>query len=192
MSKHAKSNSIRLIAGQWRGRRLPVQDSTGLRPTTDRVRETLFNWLMHQVHGSQCLDLFAGTGALGLESLSRGAAYVQFVEANRSVAQMLNQNIELLQANRETTKAEVANQDALLFLDKTPGRQYDLVFLDPPFESELLEPAINLLHQYQWLSNRASVYIEQGGKQPPSVVPKSWTLYRQGRAGQSVYFLYHP
>jgi 16S rRNA (guanine966-N2)-methyltransferase len=98
MSKRAKVNSVRVIAGRWRGRRLPVLNSDGLRPTTDRVRETVFNWLMHDMAGAHCLDLFAGTGALGFESLSRGADHLCFVEVNRRVADQLRQNIALMDA----------------------------------------------------------------------------------------------
>ena len=185
MNKRAKSNSIRIIAGQWRGRRLPVLDSHGLRPTTDRVRETLFNWLMHDVPGAHCLDLFAGTGALGFECLSRGAASVQFVEADRRVAEQVQSNINLLDA-RES--AQVTNTSAAAFLTRPPSRPMDLVFLDPPFSAELLPEVIKLLTTNNWLADNAMVYVEQSSSDLPLTV--DWNLHRSGRAGQSAYCLY--
>jgi len=190
MNKRAKSNSIRIISGQWRGRRLPVLDHEGLRPTTDRVRETLFNWLMYDVSGANCLDLFAGSGALGVECLSRGAASVQFVESNSTVANSLAKNIEALSSGESGLKANVARANALEFLTNTPLVKYDLVFLDPPFKSDLLPQVINLLLENGWLNQEALVYLEQDSKQGTLEIPADWQIYRQGKAGQSAYFLY--
>ena len=125
MSKYA--NSIRIIAGQWRGRRLSVIDSDGLRRTTDRVRETLFNWLMHEVPKARCLDLFAGTGALGLEALSRAASEVVFTESSRTVAAKLEENISILSASQDV--ATVVKQDALSYLKTVPSKPFDICLL---------------------------------------------------------------
>ena len=188
MNKRAKSNSIRIISGSWRGRRLPVLDSDGLRPTTDRVRETLFNWLMHDVNGANCLDLFAGSGALGLECLSRGAGFVQFVEANVKVAASLSTNLDTLLSDK--ARADVNQQDALGFLKSNQGKRYVVVFLDPPFQSELAVQAIKLLLDNNWLGEKALVYLEQDSNLDVINVPEQWQVYRQGSAGQSRYTVY--
>jgi len=187
MNKRAKSNTIRLISGQWRGRRLPVHDSQGLRPTTDRVRETVFNWLMHDVAGANCLDLFAGSGALGLECLSRGASRVQFVESDIRVAERLKSNLLVLNGE-DTARLDTIN--ALEYLSSQPGKAYDVVFLDPPFQSSLLRQAIELLNTNNWLADKALVYVEQSSKEPAVAVPINWQLHRQGKAGQSRFSLY--
>lgn len=187
MNKRVKSNTIRIIAGQWRGRRLPVLDSQGLRPTTDRVRETLFNWLMHDVVGANCLDLFAGSGALGLECLSRGAKAVQFVESDKGVAKALKANILTLGAN---DSASVLEQSAMGFLAGSAKTKFNLVFLDPPFQAGLLAPAIKLLHTNNWLGEGAMVYIERSANDPALVIPSKWQIYRERTMGQSHFCLY--
>ncbi|RBP53419.1 16S rRNA (guanine(966)-N(2))-methyltransferase RsmD [Arenicella xantha] len=187
MNKRVKTNSIRIISGRWRGRRLPVLDHDGLRPTTDRVRETLFNWLMHDVPAARCLDLFAGSGVLGLECLSRSAKYVQFVESERRVADQLRQNLTKLDA---ADAATVSTGDALNFLRAPNHECFDLVFLDPPFQAHLLQPAIDLLNQPGWLSDGAMVYIEHHAHDDSIVIPENWVLHRSGKAGQSRYHLY--
>ena len=188
MNKRANSNSIRIIAGQWRGRRLSVLDSEGLRPSTDRVRETLFNWLMNNVPDANCLDLFAGSGALGLEALSRGAQRVEFVEASRSVASALQQNIDVLGVS--TNLAPVATQDARNYLKTTPSKPFDIVFLDPPFESDLLVQVISLINQSAWLADDALIYVEQAKKSAAVAVPPSWKPHREGKTNHSRYSLY--
>ncbi len=186
MNKRAKSNTIRLISGQWRGRRLPVLAREGLRPSTDRVRETLFNWLMYDVAGARCLDLFAGTGALGLECLSRGADSALFVEVDQSVAAQLQQNLQTLNA-LET--GEVLNQNALDFVGRAAPQPFDLVFLDPPFDSDLLVRVMTRLQDNGWLTEGALVYVEQASKQDPQQTP-GWTIFKEGKAGHSRYTLY--
>lgn len=188
MNKRAKSNSIRIIAGQWRGRKLDVLDAPGLRPTTDRVRETVFNWLMYDVQGKHCLDLFAGTGVLGLEALSRGANHVQFVELSARVAKAIESNLAMLHASSE--HYAVSAQSAAAFLTAQPAKPFDLVFLDPPFADDQLPTVIEQLSQPGWLSEQALVYVEQPTKQPPVQVPSNWGLHREGNAGQSRYRLY--
>ena len=188
MSKQVKSNSIRLIAGNWRGTRLPVLDHDGLRPTTNRVRETLFNWLMHDTHSATVLDLFAGTGALGMECLSRGASFVQFVENEPKVAAFLNKNLSRLSVDSDLTDVSISTANR--YLAKQVERRFDLVFLDPPFQSELLQPAIEQLEAGNWLVEQAVIYIEyaSGSEQPE--IPSSWQLSKNGKAGQSAYALY--
>ena len=175
MHKKPQTNSIRIIAGEWRGRRLQVLDREGLRPTTDRVRETLFNWLMPDVSGARCLDLFAGTGALGLESLSRGAAYVQFCEMDRAAAGLLTKNVGTLMGSAtssststsssasESDRADVVCSDALRYLKQVNATPlpFDIVFLDPPFEGlEILREALLLIHQRGLIAPEGLVYIE--------------------------------
>jgi len=187
MNKRTKSNTIRIISGQWRGRRLPVLTSEGLRPTTDRVRETLFNWLMYDVPDAHCLDLFAGTGVLGLECLSRGAANVVFVEKSTPVAQTLRENLLVLDPQ---ATAQVVAGNAIDYLRSEPPQTFDIVFLDPPFQSELLAEAIRHLQDRAWLHRGALVYVEQSSGEPQIEVPAQWQLHRNGRAGQSNYALY--
>ncbi len=187
MNKRAKSNSIRLIAGQWRGRKLPVVDHVGLRPTADRVRETLFNWLMYDVQAAQCLDLFAGTGALGLEALSRGAKFVQFVEQDKTVASALAKSLDTL--NCERNRYAVGVESAAQFLANSPKEPFDVVFLDPPFALDLLPATMAALSQQGWLAKEALIYIEEPLKQDAVAVPNEWYIHRQGRTAQSRYRL---
>ncbi|MGK0376028.1 MAG: 16S rRNA (guanine966-N2)-methyltransferase [Arenicella sp.] len=187
MKPRAKTNSIRIIAGQWRGRRLPVLDIDGLRPSTDRVRETLFNWLMHNIGGAHCLDLFAGSGALGLECLSRGAASAVFVESDKRIASQLQQNLQTLNG---LDKGDVIIQSAINLLRHPPARKFDLVFLDPPFDSDLLAHAMPLLAQNGWLADGALVYVEQASKKDPETPPQNWTVYKEGKAGYCRYMVY--
>lgn len=188
MNKRAKSNSIRLIAGQWRGRRLPVLDSPGLRPTTDRVRETLFNWLMHDIADARCLDLFAGSGALGLECLSRGAQFVQFVESQRRIVEQLQAN--LLKLECAPSRANCICQDALKFTQTPPSEPYDLIFLDPPFSSDIVPQLVSQLSSQHWLSPQALIYLEQPSHQAVDALPSNWQLFKDTKAGQSHARLY--
>ncbi|WP_375056726.1 16S rRNA (guanine(966)-N(2))-methyltransferase RsmD [Zobellella sp. DQSA1] len=176
---------IRLIGGQWRGRKLPVLDSEGLRPTSDRVKETLFNWLMFDIRGCRCLDLFAGSGSLGFEALSRGAAEVVLVEQDAKVAQQLRRNLASLPGAR----GEVVNADALDYL-QTPATPFDLVFLDPPFHRELLPAACRWLEQAGWLNDEAKIYIEREQGLAPLPLPANWRLLKDKKAGQVCYQLY--
>ncbi|MGD8957138.1 MAG: 16S rRNA (guanine(966)-N(2))-methyltransferase RsmD, partial [Chromatiaceae bacterium] len=134
----ATANQVRIIGGRHRGRRLGFSAGRGLRPTPDRVRETLFNWLQSEIHGARCLDLFAGSGALGLEALSRGASALLAVEQNRAAAQRLRENIRLLD---EQAAAEVIQRDALSLLTRPPVAPFGIVFLDPPFAQDMLAAA---------------------------------------------------
>lgn len=179
------AGQIRIIGGKWRGRKLPVPNSPGLRPTTDRVRETLFNWLAPMIQGVRCLDCFAGSGALGLEALSRYAGEAVLLEADRHVAKQLSNNLTLLNAEN----GQVVNTNALQWLAQ-PGQPFDLVFLDPPFRKGLLAETINLLEQFNWLTADAWIYVEAEAESAATDVPASWQLHREKIAGQVAYRLY--
>jgi len=177
-------NTLRIIGGEWRGRRIRFPGTRGIRPTPDRVRETLFNWLAPVIEGSRCLDLFAGSGALGLEALSRGAAKVTFVDCERESVGRLRETVETLAPERAT----VVQADALAWLDRTPAA-HDIVFLDPPFDSQVLAEAMRTLESRGWLSSGASIYIEMPAKQGPPELPEAWYVHRSGRAGAVGYHL---
>lgn len=179
------AGQIRIIGGLWRGRKLPVPDSAGLRPTTDRVRETLFNWLAPDIQGTRCLDCFAGSGALGLEALSRHAAFVTLIELERPVAQQLEKNLATLGA----TTGRVINTNTLQWLAQQ-GEPHDLVFIDPPFRKGLLEQTLTLLENNGWLADGALVYVESEVENGLPPVPVSWQLHREKVAGQVAYRLY--
>lgn len=175
---------IRIIGGQLRNSRLNVPDLPGLRPTAERVRETLFNWLAPVIAGAQCLDLCAGTGALGIEALSRGAARTQFVEREPRAAQALRDNLARLKA----TGGEVAAADAGVYL-RGAARPYDVVFLDPPFALNLWETLASQLERGSWLAPAAWIYVESPRGVAPAL-PESWRPYREGQAGEVRYALY--
>ena len=150
------SGAVRIIGGEWRGRKLSVITSEGLRPTGDRVRETLFNWLMHKTYDIRCLDAFAGSGALGFEALSRGAKHCTFIEKSTPASKQLSSNLAMLKC----TKATVLNQDCLTILKQPCNDPFDLIFLDPPFNKGLLAPCLEHLLTQQWLADHAYLYIE--------------------------------
>lgn len=179
------SGQIRIIGGQWRGRKLPVTDSPGLRPTTDRVRETLFNWLAPYMVDARCLDCFAGSGALGLESLSRYAASATLLEMERPVAQQLQKNLATLKA----AHGKVVNTNTLNYLNQT-GTPHDIVFIDPPFRKGLLDETLSLLEKNGWLADGALIYVESEVENGMPPVPASWHLHREKVAGQVAYRLY--
>lgn len=177
---------LRIIGGEFRRRLLPVINHPGLRPTPDRVRETLFNWLGNVVCGARVLDLCAGTGALGLEALSRGAARVQLVEKDSRVAKALAGNLNTLGISEQC--ATVITADTLHFLAKTP-QPADVVFLDPPFRQGLATPCCTALDR-DWLADDAWIYVETENGLAPDV-PDDWALHREIRAGDSQGRLYH-
>ncbi|MCE8032955.1 16S rRNA (guanine(966)-N(2))-methyltransferase RsmD [Billgrantia tianxiuensis] len=181
------SGRLRIIGGEYRRRLLPVLDSPGLRPTPDRVRETLFNWLATATPGARVLDLFAGTGALGLEALSRGAASALFIERDAQVARALADNLHTLDA---TERGRVQAGDALAFLAAGPSDStvFSLVFLDPPFRQDLAAPCCERLEQ-GWLTPEAWVYLETETALDVRV-PANWSLHREVRAGDSTGRLY--
>lgn len=180
---------VRIVAGKWRGRRLPVPAAPGLRPTSERIRETLFNWLAPRIEGARCLDLYAGTGALGFEALSRGAAEVLFVEQADAVARGLADSARLLDA----ANAGIHVGDAVRFLQQAEARPRDIVFLDPPFGdhrlTDRLEELCRLLGARPWLAPGAAVYVEQDRKACPLSLPDGWRLAREKCAGNVRYAL---
>ena len=179
----AKSNQVRIIGGDWRSRRITFPDHEGLRPSADRVRETLFNWLGQDLEGLRCLDLFAGSGALGFEALSRGAAGVVMVESSRRVCEALRRNAGLLGAKN----LQLHCADALEFATAAAAdaaQRFDVVFLDPPFRSPLLEQALPRVAPL--LRPGARVYVESA---TAFAAPGGWRVFRQGRAGQVHYTL---
>ncbi len=178
-------NQLRVIGGQWRSRQLPFVDAPGLRPTPARVRETLFNWLRFDVHGSRCLDLYAGSGALGVEAASRGAAYVVQVENNAQSCRQLKANAVKLRAEQ----MKVVQLDVFRFLagDTEP---FDLVFLDPPFGLRLVGPTCRWLEDKGWLSPRAKIYIEAERGLALDEMPENWRELKAKSAGEVDYYLF--
>jgi 16S rRNA (guanine966-N2)-methyltransferase len=166
--------TVRIIAGSLRGSRLPVPDRPGLRPTSDRVRETLFNWLQPVLPGASVLDLFAGTGALGFEAASRGAGRVVLVERDAGLAQGLRDSAQRLKAER----VRVVAGDALAWLQRPADERFSLVFLDPPFADGLWAAAAAALGP--WLAPGALVYVESPVASPLAL-PPDWRLHREGQ-----------
>jgi 16S rRNA (guanine966-N2)-methyltransferase len=175
---------LRIIGGKWRGRKLRFPPSPGIRPTPDRVRETLFNWLAPRVVGARCLDLFAGSGALGLESLSRGADHVTFVERDSAAVRELRARL----AEWGATGAHLEQGDAMGFLGGT-GAPYDIVFLDPPFDSDAVTVAARLLEQRHWLAPGALIYVECAARGGLPELPPSWVVTKTKQAGEVGYHL---
>jgi 16S rRNA (guanine966-N2)-methyltransferase len=167
---------IRIIGGRLRGSRLEVPAVAGLRPTPDRLRETLFNWLAPWIDGARCLDLFAGTGALGIEAWSRQAAAVTFVERDAALAGALRANLQRLKVH-----ADVAQGDVASWLQGTPS-PYDIVFLDPPFDADLWQATASRLDPGGWLAPNALIYVESP-REPSPVVPAAWRLWRETSVG---------
>lgn len=185
MRRGSSARTLRIIGGSWRGRRLRFPASPEIRPTPDRVRETLFNWLSSRVPGARCLDLFAGSGALGLEALSRGAAQVTFVERDPAAAREIGARLTEWGAHA----GSVEHADARVFLERTPAAPFDLVFLDPPFAAGLLEESAQRLEQGGWLADGALIYAECPASAMP-LIPQSWSALKAKRAGEVGYHLY--
>ncbi len=175
---------LRIIGGRWRGRRLSVPEAEGLRPTPDRVRETLFNWLQPYLAGAGCLDLFAGTGALCLEALSRGAGRVIMVEKAAPVVARLRQHVAMLGAEN----AEVTQADAVDYLRQAP-QVFDIIFLDPPFQSDLIARCAELVEARGWIKPGGLIYVESPSRMEPLPLPAAWELIRSKQAGQVGYHL---
>ena len=178
--RRSATNRVRIIGGAWRSRIVKFPSSSGLRPTPDRVRETLFNWLGQRLDGLRCLDLFAGSGALGFESLSRGAARVVMVERDREAARQLRESARALDA----TGLEIVEGDALAYLEAARER-FDVAFLDPPYASDLAGRALERLPRV--LEPGARVYVESAAKLE---LPAPWRALREDRAGAVRYALY--
>lgn len=186
-STNADKNAgfVRIIAGKWRGRKLAVKNLDGLRPTTDRVKETVFNWLAPSLYQAKCLDIFAGTGSLGLEALSRQASHVTFVELDKIAAEQIREHFSLLDAKNAT----LHNTDAISYLSKQ-GECFDLVFIDPPFRKDLLCDVIHHLEHNGWLAENALIYIEAEKELSALEVPMNWKILKEKHAGQVSFRLY--
>jgi len=186
MGTNQKPNrGIRIIGGQWRGRRFGVPDIPGLRPSGDRVRETLFNWIQPYLHRAEVADLFAGTGILGLEAASRGAAHVTLIEKSRQACESIEQTLSKLGADDVT----LIQADALGWLTGT-DRELDLVFVDPPFGQGLAQKVLNLLHQSKQLKNGAIVYLETGCTEPLIPPPNGGSILKEKTIGDVTLRLY--
>jgi 16S rRNA (guanine966-N2)-methyltransferase len=176
---------LRIIAGKWRSRKLAFPQQDNLRPTPDRVRETVFNWLQAEVPGSRCLDMFAGSGALGFEAASRGAGEVVMLEQNRDAASALTQNVELLNAGN----IQLVIADAVEWL-KNNQHAFDIVFLDPPYKADLLGICCEILQSGQSLAENAKIYLEYALGDDKIVIPENWECLKHKSAGQVTYKLF--
>ena len=183
---HSGQGQLRIIGGQWRSRQFDFPMAHGLRPTPNRVRETLFNWLAPYVEGAKVLDVFAGSGALFLEALSRGAGSALALDLNSAAINSLRGHLLTLRCDN----GQLLQTDALRHLEQQPATPFDLVFLDPPFSQGLLLPACTLLEEKGWLATDAWVYTES--ENPPSSLglPGNWRLHREQKAGQVYYALW--
>ncbi len=184
-SGNSPQSSLRIIGGSWRGRKLAFPCIEGLRPTSDRIRETLFNWLMADIHQARCLDVCAGSGALGFEAISRGAQLAVLLDTHPEVVQQLTRNCQSLQ----TDKVRVHRQDALSFLKAGCSEPFNLIFLDPPFAANLWQPLAEALQQGGWLAPEALIYVEAPLNQTLNL-PASLQLIKDKKAGQVAYRLY--
>ena len=186
MAAQARRGTCRIIGGRWRGRKIRFHDAEGLRPTTDRIRETVFNWLQPYISRSRCLDCFAGSGILGFEALSRGAAEVVYIEQNNKTVKCIKDNISLL----DTDKAVIHHADTLAWTGSVQiDSHFDLVFLDPPFNSDLLPKTCSLLLSSGCLAEDAIIYVEHAAGVEVGV-PDSWVCLKQKTSGQVSYKLF--
>jgi 16S rRNA (guanine966-N2)-methyltransferase len=184
VNERRKSGYLRIIGGTWRSRKIPFAVDAGVRPTPDRVRETLFNWLQPVIQGARCLDLYSGSGALSFEALSRGAATAVMVDEDLRVIQQLQQNVDLLQAGH----AQIEWTDALQYLTRKP-QPFDVVFLDPPFRDNVLTECCQKIERYGWLASKAWIYIETDDKHEMTGLPDNWEIIHHKTAGQVAYYL---
>lgn len=179
-----KQGVVRIIAGKWRGRRLKVPDVKDLRPTPDRVRETLFNWLAPIIEGAYCLDLFAGSGVLGFEALSRGAAQVVMVDQATEVIELLKEELGIFGAENATVYRALAPKQL-----HVPTHLFDIVFLDPPYQENLLLPCCHYLEENGFLADKAHIYLEARQAIKDNELPANWQLIKSQQAGQVFYHL---
>ena len=183
---HGGQGQLRIIGGEWRSRRFAFPEGPGLRPTPDRVRETLFNWLAPYVAGARILECFAGSGAVFLEALSRGASAGLALDLNGAAVAALRGHLQTLQCDR----GQVQQQDSLRYLSEQTATPFDLVFLDPPFQQNLLQPTCELLEQRGWLAAGAWIYTESEHAPSSLGLPGNWRLHREKHAGQVHYALW--
>ncbi|HXH54276.1 MAG TPA: 16S rRNA (guanine(966)-N(2))-methyltransferase RsmD [Gammaproteobacteria bacterium] len=184
-------NEVRIIAGKWRGRKIQFPTVAGLRPTPNRIRETLFNWLAPYIHDARCLDLFTGSGALGFESLSRGAAYVLCLEKDREAYQMLRINAERLNADA----MEIKEKDALVWLTTPPPQAskmptpFDIIFVDPPYALNALSKCFAFLESQAWFTINTLIYFESDVPIELLALPDTWEILKKKKAGNVYYYL---
>lgn len=184
-SGQSKAGEIRIIGGDWRGRKLPVLSAEGLRPTSDRVRETLFNWLQFEIAGANCLDVFSGSGALGLEALSRGAKSATFLELSLPVVKQLRSNLETL----KVSNAQVNQGDSLQWLAQPARASFNVIFVDPPFNQGLMQQAVDKLFVSGYLSPTSPetsnwLYLEQEKNLDWPILPEGWVCFREKSTSQ--------
>lgn len=185
--KKQPAGKVRIVGGQWRGRYLPVLSLPGLRPTPNRIRETLFNWLTTHISGASCLDIFSGTGALSFEAVSRGAADVTMIDASPVIIQQLQQNLALYKCDPSqafTIQASIPN-----YIPKF-SHTFDIVFIDPPFHQGLVKLACAWLEHYSLLSENALIYIEVEADLQKLIIPEHWKKIKEGHAGEVTYYLF--
>ena len=182
VNRTEQKSAVRIIGGNWRGRKLQFHASEGLRPSADRVRETLFNWLAREISGAHCLDLFSGSGALGLEALSRGAASCLMLDTSRQSCADINSHLRAL----GSSNGRCLRADAMVFLQRGRSGQeaVNIVFLDPPFGHGLVQPVCASLEQRDWLSGDSRIYIETSRREPEPELPPNWQLHRGKTAGE--------
>lgn len=185
-NKQPPQSELRIVGGKWRSRKLSFTPAAGLRPTTDRIRETLFNWLAPTINGARCADLFAGSGALGLEALSRGAAHCDFVDTSKLVQHQILRHLEALGASSHG-HCFVDSAQNYLRSEKT---SVDIAFIDPPFALGMVEPVCRSLSRSGLLAHEAWVYVETPKSEALSELPANWSLYRDKVAGDVAYRLY--
>ncbi|MDD5229271.1 MAG: 16S rRNA (guanine(966)-N(2))-methyltransferase RsmD [Methylococcales bacterium] len=178
-------SKVKIIGGQWRSRQIDVLDAEGLRPTPNRVRETLFNWLQADIFNSRCLDLFAGSGALSFEAASRGAKTIVQVENNVAAYGVLKLNVEKLGA----TQIQTVQSDALSYLAKPPVNPFDIIFIDPPFGLDLVAKTCELLEKQNWLTPYSKIYVETE-TDLTFELPERWQLLKSKVAGEVAYRLF--
>ena len=179
---------LRVIGGQWRGRKLQFPNRPGLRPTGDRVRETLFNWLGPHLHNAKCLDLFAGSGALGIEALSRGAAHCDFVDTDREAITAVDHHLNTLNA----TECSTVSCDIAAHYLRQINDTWDIVFVDPPFDARLGESTLTLLAESDRLAKASRVYFETSRSQPEPVPEGLYNVLREKTTGDVCYRLLSP
>lgn len=190
-------NSVRIIGGQWRGRRIAFNpDANSIRPTPDRVRETLFNWLMGKISGAHCLDLFAGSGILGLEALSRGAAFVCSIEQNVEILNHCKTALQLLKI--EPTRWQIEQRDAIAWLRKAPEAQkpalrpFDIIFIDPPYDANLWAECLHLIQQQGWLAPDGIIYLESNRPLANEITAEGFGVYKEKKTSSVYAYLVMP
>lgn len=183
----SKRNVVRIIGGELRSRHISFPDGEGLRPTADRIRETLFNWLQDEVAGSRCLDLFAGSGALGFEALSRGASCLDAVELDAKAVQSIKDNI----AGLDIENASVHKMTCIDWINRNDGKQeaYDLIFLDPPYAANLLSETCERLQSSSLLAKSCKIYMENAEPLQIDSLPATWEIIKEKKSGQVYYYL---